>query len=124
MSSLASAKEQTVRSMKLFSRPTVRQYFHKGLLWRGSGLQEVASYEVGPQCPLSTNSILTVQLFLDLLFVGLIGLAGDGAAEHANLTSLLVFTLEFLMGMLCHDRMLNNTNLLQAGGYGQKSRSG
>lgn len=39
----------------------VRQYFHKGLLWRASDVEEVASYE----------------LFVDLLYVGIIAIVGD-----------------------------------------------
>lgn len=43
--------------MHLYQKPIVRQYFHKGLLWRAKEAQEVASYE----------------LFIDLFYVGIIG---------------------------------------------------
>ena len=46
-------------SMKFWTKPIVRQYFHKGLLWRASSNHEVASYE----------------LFVDLLYVGIIAIS-------------------------------------------------
>jgi low temperature requirement protein LtrA len=69
-------------SMKFWTKPIVRQYFHKGLLWRASDAQEVASYE----------------LFIDLLYVGIIAISGDSAAEEATGESLLRFTITFIMG--------------------------
>ena len=68
--------------MKFYKKPIVRQYFHKGLLWRASEAQEVASYE----------------LFVDLLYVGIIAISGDNAAEIATGQALLRFTINFIMG--------------------------
>lgn len=42
------------RSIKLFQRPVIKQYFHRGLLWRASELTKVMSFE----------------LFFDLLYGG------------------------------------------------------
>ena len=61
--------------LKLFKVPGVRQYFHKGILWRASGSEEVRSFE----------------LFVDLLYVGIIAINGDAAAEHPTGYSLLKF---------------------------------
>ena len=33
-------------SIRLYQKPIVRQYFHKGLLWRAKEAQEVASYKL------------------------------------------------------------------------------
>jgi low temperature requirement protein LtrA len=68
--------------MHVYQKPVVRQYFHKGLLWRASEAQEVASYE----------------LFIDLFYVGIIAITGDTAAEHPTGTSLLRFVITFTMG--------------------------
>ena len=61
----------------LWKKPTIRQYWHKGLLWRASEVEEVASFE----------------LFVDLLYVGIIAIIGDTAAENATGFSLLKFTI-------------------------------
>jgi low temperature requirement protein LtrA len=68
--------------MRLYQKPIVRQYFHKGLLWRAKEAQEVASYE----------------LFIDLFYVGIIAITGDTAAEHPTGESLLRFVITFAMG--------------------------
>jgi len=47
--------------MKLFQRPVVKQYFHRGLLWRASEETEVMSFE----------------LFFDLLYGMLLALLGE-----------------------------------------------
>jgi low temperature requirement protein LtrA len=60
----------------------VRQYFHKGLLWRASSKEEVGSFE----------------LFVDLLYVGIIGVVGDVAAEHATGDAFLKFSIIFIIG--------------------------
>ncbi|KAL8665487.1 MAG: hypothetical protein Q9202_002192 [Teloschistes flavicans] len=70
------------RSLKVWKRPIVRQYFHKGLIWRSTELQEVASYE----------------LFVDLLYVGIIAIVGDSAAEEPTAYGLLKFTIVFSIG--------------------------
>ena len=53
------------KALRFWRRPVVRQYFHKGLLWRSSTLEEVGSFE----------------LFVDLLYVGIIAVIGDTAGE-------------------------------------------
>jgi low temperature requirement protein LtrA len=68
--------------LKFWKRPVVRQYFHKGLLWRSKESGKVASFE----------------LFIDLLYVGIIGLLGDTASENATAPSLLHFTITYVMG--------------------------
>lgn len=68
--------------MKFWKKPVVRQYFHKGLLWRASDIEEVASFE----------------LFVDLLYVGIIAIVGDNAAEHPTGKGLLEFVITFAIG--------------------------
>jgi low temperature requirement protein LtrA len=67
--------------MLFWKKPIMRQYFHKGLLWRAQEAQEVASYE----------------LFVDLFYVGIIAIAGDGAAEEATGQALLRFAVTFIL---------------------------
>jgi low temperature requirement protein LtrA len=67
--------------MMFYKKPVIRQYFHKGLLWRAQESQEVASYE----------------LFCDLFYVGIIAIAGDGAAEEATGQALLRFAITFIL---------------------------
>lgn len=67
--------------MMFWKKPIMRQYFHKGLLWRAQEAQEVASYE----------------LFVDLFYVGIIAIAGDGAAEEATGEALLRFAITFIL---------------------------
>jgi hypothetical protein len=74
------AKKQG-QSLVFFKRPMMRQYFHKGLLWRGQDSQEVASFE----------------LFVDLFYVGIIAIAGDAAAEDPHGESLLKFVIVFVL---------------------------
>jgi len=62
-------------------QPTIRQYFHKGLLWRSPEAREVASFE----------------LFVDLLYVGIIAINGDHAAENAIGYEVLRFSITFIM---------------------------
>lgn len=76
------AERKLGSTMRFYQKPIVRQYFHKGLLWRAREAQEVASYE----------------LFIDLFYVGIIALTGDNAAEHATGESLLRFSITFVMG--------------------------
>ncbi|OAA67835.1 Low temperature requirement A [Niveomyces insectorum RCEF 264] len=67
--------------MPLFKRPMVKQYFHRGLLWRASEETSVQSFE----------------LFFDLLYVGIIAVNGDHAAEAANGFELLRFLVTFCL---------------------------
>lgn len=68
-------------SMKFFRKPILRQYFHQGFIWRAADTQEVASYE----------------LFLDLIYVGIIAICGDSAADTADGKSLIRFIITFVM---------------------------
>jgi hypothetical protein len=76
------AERKLGEPMRFYQKPIVRQYFHKGLLWRAREAQEVASYE----------------LFIDLFYVGIIAITGDHAAEHPTGESLLHFAITFIMG--------------------------
>jgi hypothetical protein len=73
--------------LKLFKVPVVRQYFHKGILWRASTSEEVRSFE----------------LFVDLLYVGIIAINGDAAAEHPTGYSLLKFVSKCFPVILLDD---------------------
>ncbi|KAI9803941.1 MAG: hypothetical protein M1833_000222 [Piccolia ochrophora] len=75
------AERQNARPLVFFKRPVMRQYFHKGLLWRASETEEVAFFE----------------LFVDLLYVGIIAINGDTASEHPTGESLLRFVITFIM---------------------------
>ncbi|KAH8820490.1 bacterial low temperature requirement A protein-domain-containing protein [Xylogone sp. PMI_703] len=75
------AERRNAKIMKIWKKPTVRQYFHKGLIWRSQELNEVQSFE----------------LFVDLLYVGIIAINGDHAAEGATGFELLRFSITFIM---------------------------
>jgi len=77
-----SNSRESEQCLKFWKRPVVRQYFHKGLLWRSKESGKVASFE----------------LFIDLLYVGIIGVIGDTASEDATGLSLLHFTITYLIG--------------------------
>jgi len=77
---LSTLKEEQRRVANL-QQPTIRQYFHKGLLWRASDQTEVASFE----------------LFVDLLYVGILAINGDHASEDPNANELLRFAITFIM---------------------------
>lgn len=72
-------KDRSAEALKFLRRPTIRQYFHKGLLWRSAKSGEVASFE----------------LFVDLVYVGVIDIVGEKAVEHAGGLSLLHFVIIF-----------------------------
>ena len=76
------AERQSVDAFKFWRRPVVRQYFHKGLLWRSGRSGEVASFE----------------LFVDLLYVGVIDIIGETAIHHPDGESLLQFIITFTIG--------------------------
>ena len=67
--------------MQVWQKPIVRQYFHKGLLWRAQQAQEVASYE----------------LFIDLFYVAIIATSGDTAAEDPTGQALVHFAFTFII---------------------------
>ncbi|KAK9417488.1 putative Low temperature requirement A [Seiridium unicorne] len=70
------------RSIKLFQRPVIKQYFDRGLLWRASELTKVTSFE----------------LFFDLLYVIVIlDMNGESASEHPDGHRLLRFVIMFVM---------------------------
>ncbi|KAI1321682.1 hypothetical protein F5Y16DRAFT_66896 [Xylariaceae sp. FL0255] len=75
------AEEGFATPLKLWKRPVVRQYWHKGILWRASGHQEVQSFE----------------LFVDLLYVGILAIIGDAAADIPDGHALLQFVITFLL---------------------------
>lgn len=62
-------------TMRIYKSPMIRQYFHNGLLWRAAEKEEVASFE----------------LFVDLLYVGILAINGDRATENPNSETLLRF---------------------------------
>ena len=72
---------QSASALVFWKKPIIRQYFHKGLIWRASHKTEPAPFE----------------LFVDLLYVGVIGINGDRAAEQANGVGLLYFTITFII---------------------------
>ena len=76
------AERRKGQALKLWRKPAIRQYWHRGLLWRASEVEEVASFE----------------LFVDLLYVGIIAVIGDAAAEDATGYGLLRFAVTFILG--------------------------
>jgi low temperature requirement protein LtrA len=76
------AERRRGQALKFWKKPVVRQYFHKGLLWRASDVEEVQSFE----------------LFVDLLYVGIIDIIGEHTAEHPDGFGLLKFLITFSIG--------------------------
>ncbi|KAI9741143.1 MAG: hypothetical protein M1834_002856 [Cirrosporium novae-zelandiae] len=76
-----SAERQNGSVLQVWKRPVLRQFMHKGLLWRASEIEEVASFE----------------LFFDLLYVGILAINGDQAAEDPTGLSLLRFSVTFIL---------------------------
>ncbi|KAK3075935.1 hypothetical protein LTR53_000364 [Teratosphaeriaceae sp. CCFEE 6253] len=68
-------------SLKLWKKPVVRQYFHKGILWRASRSEEVQSFE----------------LFVDLLYVGILAINGDALSEDPTGKALMFFIITFTL---------------------------
>ena len=75
------AERQNGTALRFWKTPIVRQYFHRGLLWRAQETEEVASFE----------------LFVDLLYVGIIAIIGDTAAENATRFGFLQFLVTFIL---------------------------
>jgi low temperature requirement protein LtrA len=67
--------------MSFWKRPAIRQYFHQGLIWRAEEKEEVAAFE----------------LFVDLLYVGIIAINGDRLAEDPTGMALLQFIITFVL---------------------------
>lgn len=79
----------------------MRQYFHKGLLWRAPESEEVASFE----------------LFVDLLYVGIIAVNGEDAAHHPDGKSLLWFTISFILSWKIWSDLTLTISWFETGGY-------
>ncbi|KAG0649315.1 hypothetical protein D0Z07_4599 [Hyphodiscus hymeniophilus] len=90
---------QVGMKLKFWKRPVVRQYFHKGLLWRSKKSGEVASFE----------------LFVDLLYVGVIAAIGDSASERATIASLLHYILTYTMSARMWADITNMNNWFETG---------
>lgn len=75
-------QDRSLEPLRFWKTPTVRQYFHKGLLWRSSRSGEVGSFE----------------LFTDLIYVGVIDIIGETAVTHASAESFLHFVVIFALG--------------------------
>lgn len=90
---------QAGMNLKFWKRPVVRQYFHKGLLWRSKESGEVASFE----------------LFTDLLYVGVIGTIGDTASESATSASLLHYLITYTMSARMWADITNMNNWFETG---------
>ena len=69
-------------AMRFYMNPILRQYEHKGILWRANLPAEVYTYE----------------LFIDLLYVGIMEISGEAASEEANGHTFLRFAVTFCMG--------------------------
>ncbi|KAK7403576.1 hypothetical protein QQX98_010669 [Neonectria punicea] len=66
---------------KLFKKPVVKQWFHQGLLWRASELAEIQA----------------IELFFDLLYVGIIHTNGEHIWAEPTGHELLRFVITFIM---------------------------
>ncbi|KAH7040498.1 bacterial low temperature requirement A protein-domain-containing protein [Microdochium trichocladiopsis] len=69
------------RTIRLFQRPVIKQYFHKGLLWRNSEQTEVMSFE----------------LFFELIYVGIIHYNGEHVADKTDALEIGRFIITFVM---------------------------
>ncbi|KAI1066022.1 hypothetical protein LB507_000081 [Fusarium sp. FIESC RH6] len=68
-------------TIKLFKKPVIKQWFHKGLLWRAS----------------DNTEIMAIELFFDLLYVGIIHVNGEHAWAEPTGKELLRFAITFIM---------------------------
>ncbi|RSL98485.1 hypothetical protein CEP52_010298 [Fusarium oligoseptatum] len=66
---------------KLFKKPVIKQWFHKGLLWRAS----------------ENTEIMAIELFFDLLYVGIIHINGEHVWAEPTGKELLRFAITFIM---------------------------
>ena len=71
--------DRTSTALKFFKRPAIRQYFHKGLLWRSANSGEAATFE----------------LFADLIYVGVIDTIGERAVEVLTGRSIVEYIIIF-----------------------------
>ncbi|GJN84822.1 hypothetical protein PLIIFM63780_008386 [Purpureocillium lilacinum] len=79
--SVFSEEARPAETTKLFKKPVVKQWFHRGLLWRASEQTEV----------------MAIELFFDLLYVGIIHTNGEHMTEEPNGYELLRFSVTFIM---------------------------
>ncbi|KAG4435821.1 hypothetical protein IFR05_008680 [Cadophora sp. M221] len=103
-SELSEASKQPGMNVKFWKRPVVRQYFHKGLLWRSKASGQVASFE----------------LFIDLLYVGVIEAIGHTASEHATSSALLHYLITYAMSAKMWVDITNMTNWFETGDIMQR----
>ena len=80
-SSIVSGDSGFGKPLKLFQVPVVRQYWHKGIIWRASSAEEVQSFE----------------LFVDLLYVGILAIIGDATSEDPTGEALVKFIVAFAL---------------------------
>ncbi|KAK4905848.1 hypothetical protein LTR66_017772, partial [Elasticomyces elasticus] len=71
--------DKSIDPIRFFKCPTIRQYFHKGLLWRSARSGEVGTFE----------------LFTDLIYVGVIDYIGEAAVTNASAETFLHFVVVF-----------------------------
>lgn len=72
-------RDRSLDPLRFWRTPEIRQYFHKGLLWRSARSGEVGSFE----------------LFTDLIYVGVIDYVGEVAVVNASSESFLHFIILF-----------------------------
>lgn len=72
-------KDRSLEPIRFWKTPTIRQYFHKGLLWRSARSGEVGTFE----------------LFTDLIYVGVIDYVGEVAVIHASASTFVHFVILF-----------------------------
>ncbi|KAJ9610550.1 hypothetical protein H2200_005327 [Cladophialophora chaetospira] len=101
---LDAQQSRIINGQKFFKRPVIRQYFHKGMLWRSSQSGEVGTFE----------------LFADLLYVGIIGIIGDKAAEDATGKSFLLYAINFIMAFKIWNDLTLVTNWFERDDIVQK----
>ncbi|KAL2061019.1 hypothetical protein VTL71DRAFT_9071 [Oculimacula yallundae] len=104
LSELSETSKQAGMNIKFWKRPVVRQYFHKGLLWRSKASGQVASFE----------------LFIDLLYVGVIEAIGHTASEHATASALLHYLITYTMSAKMWMDITNQTNWFETGDIMQR----
>ena len=66
--------------LKLFRVPNIRQYFHKGVLYRSVEMEET----------------LPMELFIDLFYVGIISINAQTVANNPTGFQLHIFALTFM----------------------------
>lgn len=86
--------DRSTQPLKFFKRPEIRQYFHKGLFWRSTRTGEPASFEI----------------FLDLVYVGVIDIIGENAAKTPDGLSFLHFFIVFAIGWKIWSELTNIIN--------------